>query len=262
MYEISRSRHGAAQDRSHADAPRRCKAREAEAAEREGSARRSPPSSGARTWRCSAPTAPRGVRHGARPQHRAPAGAHQERAGAHRGGRQARRRSSPTRWSSTRPARARREEGGQAARSPAPALRRLRARDRARRPRSPRASPATRRRSSRSSASSTPTSSAGSTLKTNPGLLKGDATAPDAPERLPMNPRAARRSAATRRSSAARASRSCACAGRHLAHRGLRPEVLELPRRISFTCAGLALPWVAFITWPTSALKAFSLPAR
>ena len=33
-------------------------------------------------------------------------------------------------------------------------------------------------------------------------------------------------------------------------------------RRISLTCCGLALPLVAFITWPTSALKAFSLPAR
>ena len=32
--------------------------------------------------------------------------------------------------------------------------------------------------------------------------------------------------------------------------------------RIAFACAGLALPWEAFITWPTSALKAFSLPAR
>ena len=33
-------------------------------------------------------------------------------------------------------------------------------------------------------------------------------------------------------------------------------------RRISLTCAGLALPWVAFITCPTSELNAFSLPAR
>ena len=32
--------------------------------------------------------------------------------------------------------------------------------------------------------------------------------------------------------------------------------------RISLTCAGFALPFVAFITWPTSELKAFSLPAR
>ena len=30
---------------------------------------------------------------------------------------------------------------------------------------------------------------------------------------------------------------------------------------ISFTCAGLALPLATFITWPTRALKAFSLPA-
>jgi hypothetical protein len=30
----------------------------------------------------------------------------------------------------------------------------------------------------------------------------------------------------------------------------------------SLTCAGLALPLLAFMTWPTRALKAFSLPAR
>jgi hypothetical protein len=30
----------------------------------------------------------------------------------------------------------------------------------------------------------------------------------------------------------------------------------------SLTCCGLALPLVAFIAWPTSALNAFSLPAR
>jgi hypothetical protein len=33
-------------------------------------------------------------------------------------------------------------------------------------------------------------------------------------------------------------------------------------RSISLTCCGLALPRVAFIAWPTSALNAFSLPAR
>jgi hypothetical protein len=30
----------------------------------------------------------------------------------------------------------------------------------------------------------------------------------------------------------------------------------------SLTCCGLALPLLAFMTWPTRALKAFSLPAR
>src|SRR5690606_16477523 len=36
----------------------------------------------------------------------------------------------------------------------------------------------------------------------------------------------------------------------------------SLRLRISLTCAGLALPRLAFMTWPTRALKAFSLPAR
>ena len=31
---------------------------------------------------------------------------------------------------------------------------------------------------------------------------------------------------------------------------------------IAFTCCGFALPFVAFMTWPTSALNAFSFPAR
>jgi hypothetical protein len=34
-----------------------------------------------------------------------------------------------------------------------------------------------------------------------------------------------------------------------------------LRRKISLTCAGFALPWLRFITCPTSALNAFSLPA-
>ncbi len=32
--------------------------------------------------------------------------------------------------------------------------------------------------------------------------------------------------------------------------------------RMAFTCCGFALPFVAFITCPTSELKAFSLPLR
>ena len=36
----------------------------------------------------------------------------------------------------------------------------------------------------------------------------------------------------------------------------------SLRRSSALTCAGLALPLVAFIAWPTSALNAFSLPAR
>ena len=30
----------------------------------------------------------------------------------------------------------------------------------------------------------------------------------------------------------------------------------------SFTCCGLALPWVAFITWPTKKANSLSLPER
>src|SRR5262249_40791567 len=42
----------------------------------------------------------------------------------------------------------------------------------------------------------------------------------------------------------------------------LSPGYDSLSFRIALTCAGLALPLVAAITFPTSALKAFSLPPR
>ena len=55
-----------------------------------------------------------------------------------------------------------------------------------------------------------------------------------------------------------------ATARRQALKRGVaaRPATPSLRRSSSPACAGLALPWLAFMTWPTSALKALSLPAR
>jgi hypothetical protein len=41
-----------------------------------------------------------------------------------------------------------------------------------------------------------------------------------------------------------------------------RDVTASLARSKSLTCCGFALPLLAFMTWPTSALKALSLPAR